>query len=63
MKTKVKWFKNEKGYGFIEYKDNGDILVHYSTTKEGEYTKIELIKTDNGYKMQKDQLTGLFNCV
>ena len=26
----VKWFSNEKGYGFIEREDGDDLFVHYS---------------------------------
>ena len=37
MKSKVKWFNDEKGFGFIEYKDNEDIFVHYSTIREKGY--------------------------
>lgn len=68
MEIKAKWFSNEKGYGFIEYKEDGNILIHYSKGKESEYIEIELIITDNGYKIknisskEKDQLTGLFDC-
>ena len=35
MVGKVKWFNNEKGYGFIEYKGN-DILIHYCAFREQE---------------------------
>lgn len=26
----VKWFKNEKGYGFITGEDGNDVFVHFS---------------------------------
>jgi CspA family cold shock protein len=53
---KVKWFNNDKGYGFIEYKDMEDIFVHYSailsegykTLVEGQYVTFELVRTDKG---------------
>lgn len=56
MRGKVKWFNNDKGYGFIEYNDLEDIFVHYSaikkegykSLKEGDIVDFKLIETGKG---------------
>lgn len=58
MKSKVKWFNNNRGFGFIEYKDREDIFVHYSsirqdgykTLTEGEEVEFNLITKEKGYQ-------------
>lgn len=56
MQGRVKWFNDRKGFGFIEYKDNIDIFVHYSsiilkgykTLNEGDIVSFDLVETAKG---------------
>lgn len=41
MKFKVKWFNDEKGYGFLESDDAKNVFVHWSAIEEGLKTLIE----------------------
>lgn len=58
MRSRVKWFKDEKGYGFIKYTDNEDVFVHYSsiiqdgykTLKKDDEVEFDLIETAKGYQ-------------
>ncbi len=53
---KIKWFNNEKGYGFIEGENGEDIFVHYSAIKQEGYKTLsedqiveyELLETEKG---------------
>jgi len=58
MRGRVKWFNNDKGYGFIEYKENEDIFAHYSAIQqdgyrslsEGQMVEFTLLETAKGYQ-------------
>ncbi|CCL56640.1 cold-shock protein [Clostridioides difficile] len=42
MKTGVvKWFNNEKGFGFISVEGEGDVFVHFSAIQNDGYKTLE----------------------
>ena len=56
MKGTVKWFNNQKGYGFISDESGKDVFVHYSsiqsdgfrTLEEGQRVSFDVVDSDRG---------------
>ncbi|MBP5291213.1 MAG: cold shock domain-containing protein [Lachnospiraceae bacterium] len=53
MKGTVKWFNNQKGYGFISDEEGNDIFVHYSGVKMEGYKSLE-----EGIEVEFDVVQG-----
>jgi CspA family cold shock protein len=62
----VKWFSNEKGYGFIEREQGEDVFVHFSaitmegykSLQEGQRVEFDVEQGDKG--LQAKNVTIVF---
>ncbi len=65
VKGTVKWFNEEKGYGFIEQEGGKDVFVHYNaingtgrrTLVEGQDVMMEVVQGQKG--LQAENVTPL----
>ena len=59
----VKWFSNEKGYGFITSEGGDDVFVHhtaiqtegYRSLTEGQKVEFEVVQGDKGLQASNVQ--------
>ena len=66
MKGTVKWFSAEKGYGFIEREEGGDVFVHFSaiqadgfkTLNEGQKVDFDIIDGARGPQAANVKVEG-----
>ncbi len=53
MKGTVKWFNNQKGYGFISDEEGNDVFVHFSGINSDGFKSL-----DEGQKVEFDVVNG-----
>jgi CspA family cold shock protein len=62
----VKWFSDQKGYGFITQEDGDDLFVHYSsinndgfkTLREGDEVDFEISQGKKGLQASNVTVVG-----
>ncbi len=52
-KGTVKWFNNQKGYGFINDSEGNDVFVHYSGISSDGFKSL-----DEGQQVEYDVIQG-----
>ncbi len=63
----VKWFSNEKGYGFIERDEGDDVFVHFSaitmdgykSLREGQRVEFEVTQGPKGLQAANVQAVAV----
>lgn len=66
QKGVVKWFDNQKGYGFIEREEGDDVFVHYNdvqgegyrSLREGEKVEFDVVKDPKGLRAENVERLG-----
>lgn len=61
MNVEVKWFQDERGFGFVEYKNNGEVVVYLfaesneeNLTVEEEAIELDFVQSKSGYIVKEN---------